>query len=468
MFQFSPIFKQFLTIVCCNLLTLSYGLTTGWATINFNELQSESSTFSTGPLSIEELSLVIGIVNLGAVGNFLILPASQVIGIKKTIHLFGLPLILSAILIIWAQNVYYLYASRVLTGLVGGALSVGLPTLINDISSDNMRGALNSIYDPFNNIGIIISFFIGNYLSCIDQAKTLLIGPIIFISIMFLLPESPEFLANRNKQKRAMKARKFYKGSFAALESAEFLQKTQIEIEKGKLEKDEEEEDEDDESDSKLTLQDFLTPQAKKAIFISFMALALNFASGTMVIMSYVTDIFTKTGSSLSTKNSSLLVSITQITANVLFLNCVERINRRALQICSSLLTTASFFLFAAYCLLWIDEPELNWMPPFCFACIIYFSWMGQIPIPFIVTFEIFPKKIRQTCLSLSVSLIWIISFILGSIFPVFLESFGLFTTMMTFGVISLLNVLFGIFFIPETRGKSYEEIMSLLSNNDK
>lgn len=84
-----------------------------------------------------------------------------------------------------------------------------------------------------------------------------------------------------------------------------------------------------------------------------------------------------------------------------------------------------------------------------------------------------FPKislefQIRQTCLSISVSLVWIIQFILGSIFPTFLESFGLFTTMITFGVICFMNALFGIFFIPETRGKSYNEIMELLSDGVK
>lgn len=55
-----------------------------------------------------------------------------------------------------------------------------------------------------------------------------------------------------------MKACKFYKGSFAALETADFLQKSQNEIEKGKLKNDEDEdEDEDDDIDKKLTLQDF-------------------------------------------------------------------------------------------------------------------------------------------------------------------------------------------------------------------
>lgn len=72
-----------------------------------------------------------------------------------------------------------------------------------------------------------------------------------------------------------------------------------------------------------------VSPHAKKSLFISFMVLTLNFSSCTIVILSYVTDIFTKTGSSLSPKSSSLLISITQITANLVLLNIVERVNRR-------------------------------------------------------------------------------------------------------------------------------------------
>lgn len=130
------------------------------------------------------------------------------------------------------------------------------------------------------------------------------------------------------------------------VKSVDSLPRSQDEIEKGKSAISSEDDD-----DSKLSLKDFcqlslcifepflhninhfllVTPQAKRAIFISFMALTLNFASGTVVILSYVTEIFTKSGSSLSTKNSSLLVSITQITANVIFLLIVERINRRVI-----------------------------------------------------------------------------------------------------------------------------------------
>lgn len=70
------------------------------------------------------------------------------------------------------------------------------------------------------------------------------------------------------------------------------------------------------------------TPHAKKAFFISFLSLMLSFFCGTIVMIAYVTTIFSKTGSSLSEKTSSLLIAVTTLVANFVFLNIVERFNR--------------------------------------------------------------------------------------------------------------------------------------------
>lgn len=81
-----------------NLLTLSYGLSDGWGQINFLELQNENTTFSTGPLTSEESALVISIANIGGfIGNFMIVPISRAIGTKRSIHLFGVPLVVRKI-----------------------------------------------------------------------------------------------------------------------------------------------------------------------------------------------------------------------------------------------------------------------------------------------------------------------------------------------------------------------------------
>lgn len=77
-----------------NLLTLSFGLSTGWATINLLELENANSTFPTGPLTKQETSLVISLINVGGfVGNWLVLPLSGLVGVKRATHLLGIPIV---------------------------------------------------------------------------------------------------------------------------------------------------------------------------------------------------------------------------------------------------------------------------------------------------------------------------------------------------------------------------------------
>lgn len=77
-------------------MTFTFGLSNFWATINLLELTSENSTFPTGPLSHQEFSFIISIGNIGSLlGNFIILPISQTIGVKYSIHLLGVPMIVS-------------------------------------------------------------------------------------------------------------------------------------------------------------------------------------------------------------------------------------------------------------------------------------------------------------------------------------------------------------------------------------
>lgn len=77
-----------------NLLTLSFGTSTGWATINLLELENENSTLAMGPLTKQQSSLVISFINVGGfAGNWLVLPLCGFFGVKRSIHLLGIPLV---------------------------------------------------------------------------------------------------------------------------------------------------------------------------------------------------------------------------------------------------------------------------------------------------------------------------------------------------------------------------------------
>lgn len=72
-----------------------------------------------------------------------------------------------------------------------------------------------------------------------------------------------------------------------------------------------------------------VTPQAKTAFFISISLTAMYIISGTAVLMDFSAEIFARTGSSISSKSSSLLVSVTKLTGNLIFLVVVEKLRRK-------------------------------------------------------------------------------------------------------------------------------------------
>lgn len=139
--------------------------------------------------------------------------------------------------------------------------------------------------------------------------------------------------------------------------------------------------------------------------------------------------------------------------------------NVQTLYVWSSLFATLGYFLLGLYGYLWLKQPGFEWMPPFCMAFIIFTSWLGMVSMPYVIAAEIFPKKIQQIGLSVIVAIFWIIAFVLSSVFFILVETFGLFNCMFGSSIICLLNAFFGIFFMIETRGKSFAEIKEIMTN---
>lgn len=123
MFNVPAVFRQFIAIFCCkfnileieasfHLLIFGIGLTMpftfsmlyGWPLINLIDLQDANSTLPMGSLSVHETTLVISILNAGAlIGNFGVVPIIYMIGPKKTIHMFSIPIIVSRKTTLWNQ-----------------------------------------------------------------------------------------------------------------------------------------------------------------------------------------------------------------------------------------------------------------------------------------------------------------------------------------------------------------------------
>lgn len=107
---------------------------------------------------------------------------------------------ISWFLIIFATNPYYLYLARLLVGFGGGGTFVLLPLFVAEISEDRVRGSLGSLLVLSSNVGILMAFILGNYLSYAAQAIIMATVPIFFFLAFSFFPESPQFLMKIGKE----------------------------------------------------------------------------------------------------------------------------------------------------------------------------------------------------------------------------------------------------------------------------
>lgn len=143
-------------------------------------------------------------------------------------HLFQLGLLL----IMYAQNVYYLYVSRFLSGLTGGGVFIILPIISAEISENKCvkfeniikwlkikshffmfrcRGALSSLLVLMSNFGILLGFAAGHFLSYEAVPRFFMIISILFIAIYSFMPETPYYLIKINEIEAAKKSLMFYR-----------------------------------------------------------------------------------------------------------------------------------------------------------------------------------------------------------------------------------------------------------------
>lgn len=116
---------------------ICYGITCGWTSPNELVLKSEKTPLPSGPVNQSEFSWIVSLLCIGgAVGNIVFGVVAEKCGRKVPLMCLSVPLIASWMLILFAQNVYFLYAARLLSGSIGGGIFVLIPLYLNEIAHD--------------------------------------------------------------------------------------------------------------------------------------------------------------------------------------------------------------------------------------------------------------------------------------------------------------------------------------------
>ena len=362
-----------------------------------------------------------------------------------------------------ALGVAVIIAARVVLGLAVGAASALVPSYMSEMAPSSKRGMLSSMNQVMIVSGMLISyivdFFVGGFCTggSIDQttAWRIMLGaaalPAIVLFLgMIRLPESPRFLVRKGKIDEAKQVLSYIrKPDEVDIEIREI--ETVVNKEK---------------TMPKISWSALFADRYRMLVIAGVGVAALQQFQGANAIFYYIPLIVQDLGIAQATDSNALMWPIVQgviLVLGALFgLTIVDRFRRRTLLTLGGLVMACSFIAPSIINTILSAGGVTGPQGYIVIACLsLYvafysFTWAG---LTWVLVGEIFPLAIRGRASGLASSFNWIGSFAVGLLFPVMAAAIPQEGVFMIFGAICLFGVFFVRKFVPETRGKSLEEI---------
>ena len=399
-------------------------------------------------LSVFAHGLTISIALIGTViGSLLGSRPSDRFGRKNTLYFVAIAYLLASLGTALADNWYIFMVFRFLGGLGVGASSVTAPIYISEVSPAERRGRLVGLFQFNIVLGILVSYLSNFIISQVsgDSSWRFMLGvqavpALIFLILIKFIPESPRWLIlKRGENQRALEILRIINPLNCDAEL--------ISIQNSRL----------DRTDTKGG--NLFSGQYKTPIILAMLFAFFNQVSGINAIIYYAPRIFEMAG--LGT-HSSLLSTVGIGAINFIFtligINIIDKVGRRTLMLVGSFGLIASLFMVAYT---FYSHHLSGFAVPIYMMAFIAFFAFSQGAVIWVFISEIFPNQVRAKGQTLGSSTHWIMAAIIAFSFPYFAEQLGGAVTFSFFGTMMVLQLIFVWRFMPETKGKSLEQIES-------
>ncbi len=343
--------------------------------------------------------------------------------------------------LLYMFNVY-----RIIGGIGVGMASAIVPMYIGEISPEHIRGRLVSINQFAIIFGMLVVYFVnwgianGQTLEWINEIgwRRMFLSEAIpaglFGVLLFLVPETPRYLTLKQKDSEALVILEKINGKSRAKEILNDIKET-VESHSGKL-----------------------WSYGKLVIIIGILLSVFQQFVGINVALYYAPRIFESMGAA---KDASMLQTIVMGLVNVIFtvvaILTVDKWGRKPLLMVGSIGMAVGMFAIAGLAFF-----EIIGISTLIFIIVYTASFMMSWgPICWVLISEIFPNKIRGRAVAIAVVAQWAANYFISSTYPAMMEFSGA-VTYGFYGLMSLLSFFFVWKMVPETKGKTLEEMESL------
>lgn len=375
-------------------------------------------------------------------------------GRRNTLILIAIPFIISWVVIGSAGNVAVVFVGRSLGGLCVGIGSLIFPVYLGEILQPEVRGSLGLFPTAFGNVGILVCFIAGKYLDWSGLAYFGAMLPMIYLVLMFFIPETPRWYVGKGQHEKAKAALKQLRG-----------RENNVDKELSELIRVHEE----SMNNSSSSFFDVFKTENISVVSILIGLMFFQQMSGINALMFYTVKIFKESGSTIDEFLSTIIIGIVNFISTFFATLLIDRLGRKILLYISGTTMVLALFVMGAYNYLMTKEYDVSsfgWIP--LVSCVVYvlaFSF-GFGPVPWLMMGELLPGRIKGPGASLVTSANWTFTFIVTLTYNDLTESIGMYGTMWTFGIFTAIGLFFTIFLVPETKGRSLEDIEKKLSRN--
>ncbi|OKS84922.1 hypothetical protein RG47T_0360 [Mucilaginibacter polytrichastri] len=395
-------------------------------------------------LSVMEHGLTISIALIGTViGSLFGSRPSDIFGRKNTLYFVAAAYLLSSIGTALADNWYLFLVFRLLGGLGVGISSVTAPIYISEVSPADRRGRLVGLFQFNVVLGILISY-LSNYL--ISQGGEAswrwMLGvqafpSALFLTLIYFIPESPRWLIlKKGETGRALEILRVINPLNCEQELAAIKNSTLH----------------DTASSGNLFSGQYKTPVILAMLFAFF-----NQASGINAIIYYAPRIFEMAGlGAHSSLLSTVGIGLINFIFTLLGINIIDKVGRRILMLVGSFGLIVSLFMVA---FTFHSGHMSGFAIPIYMMMFIAFFAFSQGAVIWVFISEIFPNQVRAKGQTLGSSTHWVMAAIIAFCFPYLAESLGGAVTFSFFCVMMVCQLIFVWKFMPETKGRSLEQI---------
>ena len=369
---------------------------------------------------------------------------ADLLGRKKVLIGTAVFFAVSAVGAGWSYSFSGFVFYRILGGLAIGAASGVAPIYIAETAPTRLRGRFVSFYQLAIVVGISAAYY-SNYFLLATGGNAwrwmLTVGvvpAVLFLGFLLLVPETPRWLAKKGYHQRALAVLSRIDGDDYARREMALIVET-LQVRRG-------------------SLADLLKPRMLRMVIIGSMLGILSQISGVNAVMVYAPDIFEKAGA--GTRDSlyqSSLIGITFIVFTFIPILFVERFGRRPILMVGVGIMAAAL---VAITMLMADISGGHGTLLIALILAYIAAYASSIAcLTWVVLSEIFPNRIRGEAMSVANLCLWTANFLLLLTFPMIQGKFGLAVPFAVYAIICVVIVLFVWKFIPETKGKSLEEI---------